>query len=200
MRMYNLFVLRAFKIFCCIFLVFGIVISFFAAPDWPVVLCTFLGIMLWMSSYSIRTDKPWPMLLASCIAAIFYLYLIYLELWEKGGQDRIKIDGGRAVRNSLTGLYIMIFANIPNFIFALLVLVSQPFRHIEAFATINVVGRACCALWEGMYVGFVSYFSPNNPIIHLLYIFPALFVGAGAYFLGLSNKRLFGASTAKKAN
>ncbi len=35
-----------YAICCCIFLVFGIVISFFAAPDWPVVLCTFLGIML----------------------------------------------------------------------------------------------------------------------------------------------------------
>lgn len=31
---------------CCIFLVYAIVISFFAAPDWPVILCTFLGIIL----------------------------------------------------------------------------------------------------------------------------------------------------------
>ncbi len=31
---------------CCIFLVYALVISFFAAPDWEVVLCTFLGIVL----------------------------------------------------------------------------------------------------------------------------------------------------------
>ena len=31
---------------CCIFLVYAVVISFFAAPDWPVVLCTFIGIIL----------------------------------------------------------------------------------------------------------------------------------------------------------
>ncbi len=160
---------------------------------------TFLGIMLWMSSYAIKAETPWPTLLASCIATVFYLYLIYLELWEKGGQDRIKIDGGRAVRKPLTGLYVMIFANIPNFIFAVLVLVSQPFRHISAFANINIIGRACCALWEGMYVGIASYFSPNNPIIHLLYIFPALFVGAVAYYLGLSNRKLLGPAPAKKS-
>lgn len=31
---------------CCIFLVYGIVISFFAQPQWAVILCTFLGILL----------------------------------------------------------------------------------------------------------------------------------------------------------
>lgn len=31
---------------CCIFLVYGIVISFFAQPQWSVILCTFLGILL----------------------------------------------------------------------------------------------------------------------------------------------------------
>ena len=160
---------------------------------------TFFGIMLYMSSYAIKAEKPWPTLLASCLATAFYLYLIYLELWEKGGQDRIKIDGGRAARNPLTGLYVMLFANIPTFIFAIVDLLSNPCRHIAAFATMNIVGRACCALWEGMYVGFVSYFSPNNPIIHLLYIFPALFVGAGAYFLGLSNRRLLGGTATKKS-
>ncbi len=38
--------LALYFICCCIFLVFGVVISFFAAPDWPVILCTFLGILL----------------------------------------------------------------------------------------------------------------------------------------------------------
>ena len=31
---------------CCIFLVYAVVISFFATPDWPVILCTFIGIIL----------------------------------------------------------------------------------------------------------------------------------------------------------
>jgi len=161
---------------------------------------TFFGIMLFMSSYAINTDKPWPTLLASCLATVFYLYLIYLELWERGGQDRIKIDGGRAVRKPLTGLYVLLFANIPNFIIAILVLVSYPFKEsVAAMGNMYGIGRALCALWEGMYLGIVKYFSPNNPIIHLLYVFPAMIVGAGAYLLGLSNRRLLGGAVSKQS-
>ena len=35
-----------YSICCCIFLIYAIVIAFFAAPDWTVILCTFLGIEL----------------------------------------------------------------------------------------------------------------------------------------------------------
>ena len=41
-----------------------------------------------------------------------------------------------------------------------------------------------------MYAGIVATYSPINPIIHLLDIFPALFVSWAAYLLGLHNKRL----------
>lgn len=35
-----------FAICCCIFLLYAVVISFFAAPQWSVILCTFLGLLL----------------------------------------------------------------------------------------------------------------------------------------------------------
>ncbi len=35
-----------YTICCCIFIVYAIVISFFATPDWPVILCTFIGTLL----------------------------------------------------------------------------------------------------------------------------------------------------------
>lgn len=35
-----------FGISCCIFLVYALVISFFTTPDWAVIICTFLGILL----------------------------------------------------------------------------------------------------------------------------------------------------------
>jgi len=153
---------------------------------------TFLGIMVVTAASAARDQRAWLMLFASCFASIFYLFLIYNVIWERGGQDRIKIDGGRAHRKPLTGLWIGIAANIPNFILALLVLISDPFKGPEApwAVTMNVTGRALCLLWEGMYAGFVSYFSPHNPIIHLLYVFPAIFVCTFGYLLGLSNARI----------
>ncbi len=152
---------------------------------------TFLGIMVITAASSAKSQKDWLMLFASIFSSIFYLFLIYNVIWEKGGQDRIKIDGGRAAKNKWKGLYISLCANIPNFILAILVLISDPFKSAHAWAgTLNVVGRAACLLWEGMYAGLVSYFSPHNPIIHLLYIFPAMFVTTFGYMLGVNNARV----------
>lgn len=152
---------------------------------------TFLGIMVITAASSAQSQKAWLMLFASAFASLFYLFLIYNVIWEKGGQDRIRIDGGRAVKKPLKGLMISLVANIPNFILALIVIISNPLKATHEWAaTLNVAGRAICLLWEGMYQGFVSYFSPHNPLIHLLYIFPAIAVTTFGYLLGLNNKRI----------
>lgn len=152
---------------------------------------TFLGIMVITAASAAQSQKIWLMLFATIFASLFYLFLIYNVIWEKGGQDRIRIDGGRAPRKPLKGLWISLAANIPNFILALLVIISNPFKgSAEWAATLNVISRALCLLWEGMYAGLVSCFSPHNPIIHLLYIFPAIFVTTFGYLLGLNNKRI----------
>jgi hypothetical protein len=152
---------------------------------------TFLGLMVVAAASAAQSQKAWLMLFASCFAAFFYLFLIYAVVWERGGHDRIKVDGGRAVAKPWTGLWIALFANIPNFILAILVLVSDPFKASYEWAgNMNLIGRALCLLWEGMYAGIVSYFSPNNPLIHLLYIVPAILISTFGYQLGLKNMRL----------
>ena len=152
---------------------------------------TFLGIMVITAASAAESQRNWLMLFVSCFATAFYLFLLYNVIWEKGGQDRIRIDGGRASRKPLTGLWVSLIANIPNFIIAVIILVSDPFKGTQEWAgTLNVIGRSLALLWEGMYAGVVSYFSPRNPIIHLLCIFPAVFVTTAGYFIGLSNKRI----------
>ncbi|MBQ9718960.1 MAG: hypothetical protein IJV76_13300 [Clostridia bacterium] len=152
---------------------------------------TFLGLMVVAASSAAQSQKAWLMLFSSCFAAMFYLFLVYAVLWERGGHDRIKVDGGRAVPKPWSGLWISLVANIPTFILAILVLISNPFKTTYEWAvSMNVIGRALCLLWEGMYAGIVSYFAPHNPLIHLLYIFPGIFVGTLAYLLGFKNMRL----------
>lgn len=152
---------------------------------------TFFGIMLVMAASAAQSQRIWLRLFASCFATVFYLYLIYTVLWEHGGQDRIRADAGRAKAKPLTGLWIGLLANVPNFLIAAIILVTQPLKETRQWAlNMNVAGRALALLWEGMYAGVVSTYSPVNPIIHLLDIFPALFVSWAAYLLGLYNKRL----------
>lgn len=152
---------------------------------------TFLGLMVVAAASAAQSQKAWLMLFASCFAAVFYLFLVYAVLWERGGHDRIKIDGGRAVMKPWSGLIITVVANIPNLILAALVLISNPFKGMYEWAgNMNVISRALCLLWEGMYAGIVSYFSPSNPLIHLLYIVPGILVGTFGYLLGLNNVRL----------
>ena len=84
----------------------------------------FLGIMLFMASTAL-SQVVWLPFVATIIATGFYVYLIYNVMWDKGGQDRIKVDGGRDEKNLLKGLWISLIANIPNIILAILITVSN---------------------------------------------------------------------------
>ena len=160
----------------------------------------FFGCSLILAASAVPTELKGKMqLFASAFSILLYVFLIYNFMWEKGAEDRLKIDGGRMERKPLKGLWIGIAANIPNFIIAACILVSHPFTSTKVWAgTMNAVGRLIATVWESMYDGIVMNFAPNNPIIFLLMIFPALFVCEAAYLIGLSNKKLFGFLSKKK--
>lgn len=153
----------------------------------------FFGIMLFFAAYSLK-HIVWLPLLASIMAIAFYLYLIYMIMWEYGGQARIKFDGGRGPKKLANGLFISLISNIPNLVLAAVILVSEPFINSSdsVAGVVNTVGRAVALLWEGMYMGVVKTFAPHNPLIYLLMVFPALAVSTFAYYIGFSNRKLFG--------
>lgn len=152
----------------------------------------FMGLLITAAA----TKTEWLMLLTSCFATLFYLVLIYNVIWERGGQDRIRVDGGRAAYKPLTGLFISLAANIPSIILGILVVIGYIFGSKDgAFAyewggNLYAVSNVLTRLWNAMYIGIVQTYSPNNPIIHLLHVIPALFVTTLGYFLGLKNVRI----------
>ena len=162
---------------------------------------TFFGVMLVLAASAAQSQRTWLTIFASAFATIFYLFLVYTVLWEKGGQDRIRVDSGRQKREPFKGLLIAVCANIPNILLGVLDigsrLVMNPEDPDRLAGKINSIVRAIVLLWEGMYAGFVSYAHtviPNHPYLlsltRLLIVIPALLVGALAYWLGLNNKRL----------
>ena len=160
----------------------------------------FFGCSLILAASAVPTElRGKMMLLASLFSILLYVILLYNFMWEKGGLDRIKIDGGRAERKPLKGLWIAVAANLFNFLIAACILVSHPFASTKVWAgTMNATGRLIATVWESMYDGIVTNFAPNNPIIFLLMVFPALIVCEAAYLIGLSNKKLFGFLGKKK--
>ncbi len=155
----------------------------------------FMGLMI----TSAVTKTPWLMLFGSVFSVIFYLVLIYNVIWERGGQDRIRVDGGRAARKPWQGLWVALAANALSIVLGILILIGKSFGETQLwagnlYAVCNVISR----LWNAMYIGIIQTYSPNNPIIHLLHVIPAFVVIAGGYWLGYNNVRLFGFLSPKK--
>ena len=150
----------------------------------------FMGIIL--SFVSSNLSNVFTLVL-SAVAILFYLFLSYSVMWEAGATEKIRIDGGRADYKPLKGLVISLFANIPNFLLALLIIIGFIFGNkngpfaMQWGGNLLVGAKFAALIWESMYNGIVMLYSPNNPIIFVLMILPSLAVCSIGYFLGLRN-------------
>lgn len=151
-----------------------------------------LGIIV--TSAAVKSD--WLFLAAGIFSSVFYLALIYSAMWEEGGHERIKIDGGRAENAPMRGLIISAIANIPNLVLAILILIGNIFGSKNgAFAwvwagSIGAIASVAARFYEGMYLALIQTYSPYNPIGFFLIIIPALAVSMLAYNMGLRNRRI----------
>lgn len=59
-------------------------------------------------------------ILVSVLSILFYFVLVYNIVWEIGAKDKIKAESGKYTYNSFKGAIISAFANVPNFVLALL--------------------------------------------------------------------------------
>ena len=138
----------------------------------------------------------------SVVATLFYMILLYNAIWEEGGKERIKIDGGRAEMKPLRGLWVSLIANIPNFVLFFLIFIGRTFGTKSGFGyawagTCYSIGHGIAIFYEGMYAGLVSTFSPFNPFGYLLIILPAVFVCTVGYIICVNNISILGILTGK---
>ncbi len=132
---------------------------------------------------------------SSILAILFYLFLIYGLCWEVGSKSYIAINGGREKRNIFVGLYMGIFANIPNAVLA--ILATLGFAFPEIFGSVGGVGSVIALAIEGMYTGLLSLNVAGNPlnsyaVSYFLIMIPSLAVSFSAYLLGSYDKHLTG--------
>ncbi len=155
------------------------------------------GIMVAMATAAANnTVLTW---VGSIFSIVFYLFLIYTMTWEIGATDRISVDVGKKPYRPHTGLLLSLFANLPNFVIALLYTLAYPFMGTHKWAgNLNAVLHLISSVVEGMYRGVLSLITipaAGAPMFqfwwaYFVIIVPSLVTAWIAYFAGFKNFRI----------
>ncbi len=118
------------------------------------------------------------------VAIALYMVVLYVNFWEKGASDKLKVDGGRMKLSLFHGLYISLIYNIPTVVFGI-------FATISCFVEngfLNIIG-SISPLYNGMYSIFTDAqglnLSAYLPPVFILLIIPSLIVSTISYILGV---------------
>ena len=129
---------------------------------------TVFALMLYFSA-SIVLDSNWTLtlyLLVSLFSMIFFFALLYFAAWEFGAKDRIRIDAGRMEYNKNKGLYLGLFAGVPNFVFSILSIIGKSVYMLSGIGFFDVlfsIPNILLRFSSSMYMGILKYlFEPLN--------------------------------------
>lgn len=128
---------------------------------------------------------------SSIFAILFFLFMVAELCFREGASDKERTDNGRMRRNDLTGLYMGLLANLPNFVLALGYTV---FYAIEATrGSLSGVFGLISKLVMGEYLGLFSIklggtMMSSIPPMYFLTIIPCALAAWLGYYLGVSGK------------
>lgn len=123
---------------------------------------TIFSLMLYFS-VSIVMDANWTLtlyLLVSVFSTLFFFALIYFAAWEFGAKDRIRVDAGRMQYSKYKGLYLGLFAGVPNFLFAVLSVLGKGIYILSNggfFDVVFSVSNILLRFSSAMYMGALKY-------------------------------------------
>ncbi|MEE0836242.1 MAG: hypothetical protein U0M08_07535 [Clostridia bacterium] len=163
-----------------------------------------LGMMIFGLVLSMATSQNDTLfLLASIFSVCFYMFLVYTVGWELGAKDKVRLDGGRIAYTPFKGVLISLAANSLNLILGILIVIGyyfldpscrithealSPVWAANLYGTASVIARFI----EAMYIGIIQTYSPYNPIIFVLIVFPAVIFSGLGYFLAIKGKSISG--------
>ena len=136
----------------------------------------------------------------SIFSVLFYLFIIYVMMWEIGAKDSHKIEKKLPGHSPLTGLYMGLISSIPNFVVAGLITLGLK-TTVPLFTKIHIFVDVISGFtMKGMYTGLLAI--PLNEantlqindlwFVYFLIPLPLILTTFLAYFLGSKNFKLFG--------
>ncbi len=149
-----------------------------------------LVVLLTAKLLSTKMNNSIVFYIMGVVTVLMYFSLIYTAMWEKGAQDKIKIDGGRLNKNIFNGLYfylianfIAIFSGIIALIFSFLVTEDASFVN-DIYGAFRIISH----YYSGMYM-WITQIDFASPVVHsLIYIaviIPGALVAFVSYILGV---------------
>lgn len=126
---------------------------------------------------------------SSVFSVLFFLFMVAELTFRQGTADSEKIALGRFKKNNLTGLYMGLFANIPNLILALMYAICRLF---EAGNGAAAFANVAMKLIYGEYLGLLTIEVGGrtlglNPISFFVMMVPALLTAFIGYYVGVNN-------------
>jgi len=134
------------------------------------------------------------LVIGSVFAIVLYMFLIDVDMWYFGAEDKLRVDAGREKRSPFKGFLIGLIAELPSIILGIVyAVISMLYAYYQAYPSGPSFGAAKAILWvitflwNGMYLGIERItFGGGVPLFYLLIpLLPASFAGL-TYWLGLN--------------
>lgn len=125
------------------------------------------------------------------VAILTYLFLLYTILWEKGAEDKIRIEAGRIKENKLYGLFISLWANCINILFAFIIVITSFFvTEYDSFINnFNGVFTILFRFLNAMFLSLTSSVEKTTSFIYILVLLLPVVVCWISYILGIKGYR-----------
>ncbi|MBR2460652.1 MAG: hypothetical protein IKB34_05440 [Clostridia bacterium] len=137
----------------------------------------------------------------SVFSVLFYLFIIYTNIWEFGARDKIKMDGKRLKPRPMHGLLLGLVSNIPNYLFCIASTVGYVFidRSIytaegnftspEWAVNLYAISHTVGSYLNGTYLGITETANIYMyPFTLALITLPAVAACALGYYFGTKEK------------
>lgn len=129
---------------------------------------------------ALATSGIW-LFVASIAAALLYCFLVYSQLWEIGGSDRLKVDAGRAQKDLTKPLLMALIANTPSLLLGLLEVIG----YLAKLSSLQSVSHAIGLFLQSYLIGIINFLGlKGNPFTLILIPFISIFVTFLSYLCG----------------
>ncbi len=131
-----------------------------------------------------------PLISVFCI--LFYLFVLYSVTWEYGAKEYLRVSAGRAKQVRLKGLYMILLAEIPNFVLSLMMLISGLANAVGVYFVPHIIESLIASPYFGVVdaiCGDATHMVARG-LGYLVATLPAVLTVTFAYFLGVNNRRI----------